>query len=260
MARFINPPGSGGDADIADFLFTNEGDEESSTITISNKDMNFQTLRDEEGTDADINLDSADDIFITANGDDVVIFAQDEVRIDANDNIEIVSGDSLILSGDGGEFLGPSDPENQIATLGDIGIETSYSVQGGTDGTQPTFTGDPLFSASYIRMSSNLVHFQIQVDMDNITSFGTGQYAMTVPFISKYGYKFRDGCLHDIDAGRTYHISGHVYANSNVLELFSTDVSGQNLFDFPFAQGEPITLTTADNFHISGTYIAEDLV
>ena len=104
-------------------------------------------------------------------------------------------------------------------------------------------------------MSSNLVHFQVQVDMDNITNFGTGQYYVTLPFNAKYGYKFRDGCLHDASTGTTYHISGHVYANSNQLQLFSTDVSGNRIYDFPFAQGEPITLATADNFHIAGTYV-----
>jgi hypothetical protein len=135
-------------------------------------------------------------------------------------------------------------------------LEVSYQVQGGTSGTQPTFNGDPLFSASYIK-NGKLVSFQIQVDMNNITSFGTGQYYVTLPFNSKYGYMFREGCLHDFDSGNEYHISGHVYAGLNILQLFTTDLSGQNLYDFPFSSTEPFTLTTADNFHISGTYICE---
>lgn len=260
MARFTGPVSGGGSGDIADFVFTNEGEEASSTITISDKDMIIQTLRDDSETDADINIDSADDIFITANGDDVVIFAQDEVRIDANDGVEISSGDYFQLSTVNGEFIGVVGvAENQIATLGDIGVETSYVVQGGTSGTQPTFDEgtDPLFTANYIKMSSNLVHFEIQVDMDNISGFGTGQYYMTLPFDAKYGYKFRDGCLHDADPVRTYHISGHVNAGSNILELYTTDVSGNRIYDFPFSQGEPITLTRSDNFHIAGTYICE---
>jgi hypothetical protein len=132
--------------------------------------------------------------------------------------------------------------------------ETSYTVEGGTSGTQPTFTGPPLFTASYIRNGS-LVHFQIQVDMDNITNFGTGQYYLKLPFQSKYGYMFRNGCLHDISSDREYHISGHVYANSDVMELFTSDTQGNNLYDFPFTPTEPVTLNVADNFHISGEYI-----
>jgi hypothetical protein len=145
------------------------------------------------------------------------------------------------------------------ASLDDIGVETSYAVEGGTNADQPTFTGEPLFTANYIRMSSNLVHFEIQVDMDNITSFGTGQYYMTLPFNAKYAYQFRDGCLHDFSSLRSYHISGHVNAGSNVMTLSTTDISGQNLYDFEFTSTVPVTLNVADNFHIAGTYIAEDL-
>lgn len=137
-------------------------------------------------------------------------------------------------------------------------FEVEYAVEGGTAETQPTFSGDPLFSAKYIKMSGNLVHFEIQVDMDNITGFGTGQYYVTLPFNAKYAYMFRDGCLHDDDTSREYHISGHVSAGSNILTLSTTDLSGQNLHDFNFTSTEPVTLARTDNFHIAGTYIAED--
>jgi hypothetical protein len=136
-----------------------------------------------------------------------------------------------------------------------IGIETSFVVNGGTLGTQPTFTGDPLFSGTYVK-TGPLVHFQIQVDMNNITNFGTGQYYVELPFPAKYGYMFREGCLHDINTGREYHVSGHVYAGQSQMKLFTTDVSGNRIYDFAFSQGEPITLSTADNFHIAGTYIS----
>jgi hypothetical protein len=138
-----------------------------------------------------------------------------------------------------------------------MGIEQEYQVGGGTAGTQPTFTGDPLFSGHYVILGST-IFFDIQVDFDNITSFGTGQYYLTLPFASKYGVMFRGGCLHDISTSRDYHISGHVFAGSDEMQLFTTDRSGNRIYDFAFEQGEPITLTTADNFHISGTYIVDD--
>jgi hypothetical protein len=172
--------------------------------------------------------------------------------------LSLIGPQGVVLDGDSGEFLNDSSvPTNQIATLGDIGVETSYAVQGGTDGTQPTFTGDPLFSASYVRMSSNLVHFQIQVDMDNITSFGTGQYYMTLPFDAKTNYIFRDGCVHDVSTGKEYHISGHVAAGSNELILFSSAKDGNSVEDVAFTPTVPFALATDDNFHIAGTYIAE---
>ena len=135
-------------------------------------------------------------------------------------------------------------------------VETAFTVLGGTTGTQPTFSGTPLFTGSYVKTGS-LVHFQIQVDMDNITSFGTGQYFVDLPLPAKYGYDFRDACLHDISTGRVYHLSGHVFAGESQLLLNTTTRSGNSVYDEPFTFSDPVTLSTADNFHIAGTYICE---
>ena len=139
----------------------------------------------------------------------------------------------------------------------ELGAETSFTVNGGTAGTQPTFNGSPLFSGSYVK-NGPLVHFQIQVDMDNITSFGTGQYYVDLPFPAKYGYKFREGCLHDISTSRDYAMGGHVYAGQSRVTLGSTDTQSGTVFDIAFDYNSPVTLSTADNFHISGTYIINE--
>jgi hypothetical protein len=65
--------------------------------------------------------------------------------------------------------------------------------------------------------------------------------------------------LHDISTGRDYPIFGHVFAGEVQMLLKSIDSQGNAAFNVPFAQGSPITLATADNFHLSGSYIAEDL-
>lgn len=135
--------------------------------------------------------------------------------------------------------------------------EVPFAVVGGTLGTQPTFDGAPLFSGSYIR-ARNLVHFEVQVDFDNITSFGTGQYFIDLPFPSKYAYQFTAGCLHDVSTGRDYPIYGHVLAGSKRMELQSMDVSGQTVYQVDFTYNHPVALSTADNFHLSGSYIAEE--
>lgn len=147
--------------------------------------------------------------------------------------------------------------QGEQGPAGESGVsgETSFVVNGGTTETPPIFNGDPLFSGSYIRIG-DLVHFQIQVDMDNITNFGSGQYFVELPFNAKYGYQVREGCLHDISTGRQYSIGGHVYANNNQLLLSFTDSNGQ---DAAFDYNSPVTLSTADNFHISGSYIAVSL-
>lgn len=156
---------------------------------------------------------------------------------------------------------GPTGPEGPAGPQGESGVSdvTVFTVQGGViSGTQPTFDGAPLFSGSYIRVG-DLVHFQIQVDMDNITNFGTGQYYLDLPFPAKYGYKFREGCLHDISTTRDYEVGGHVYAGESRIALTSMDTQSSKVFDIPFTYNNPITLTTADNFHISGTYIADPI-
>ncbi len=133
-------------------------------------------------------------------------------------------------------------------------LEDNFVVEGGTlNGSQPTFNGNPLFTGSYVKTGS-LVHFEVQVDMDNITSFGTGQYYVNLPFPARFGYIFRDGCLHHNNT--TFHISGHVYAGSSQLALFSSDKVASGVQDVSFTYNFPVIITTADNFHIAGTYIS----
>jgi hypothetical protein len=133
----------------------------------------------------------------------------------------------------------------------------AFTVAGGSLGTQPTFDGAPLFSGTFVKMGS-LVHFEIQVDFDNITSFGSGQYYVDLPFPAAFAYEFTAGCLHDISASITYPILGHVFAGESQLRLESMDAQGNTTFNVAFAQGSPITLNVADNFHISGTYITSE--
>jgi hypothetical protein len=135
--------------------------------------------------------------------------------------------------------------------LGDLASKSiPFTVGGGTLGTQPTFTGAPLFTGSYTKLG-NLVHFQLDVDMDNITSFGSGQYYITLPFPAEHNYQFSDGCLHDISASDQYSIMGHVVAGSSELRLLSVASNGRHV---PFTHNVPVTLSTADNFHLAGTY------
>lgn len=132
-------------------------------------------------------------------------------------------------------------------------VDTVYAVSGGTTETQPTFSGDPLFTGSYVKLG-DLVHFRVNVSMTNITSFGTGQYYVTLPFDCKYTTFVRDGHLHDASTGKEFSISAHFIAGSNQAMLYSTSSNGH---EDPFTYNAPFTLATADVFHIAGTYIAE---
>jgi hypothetical protein len=167
------------------------------------------------------------------------------------------SGNVVLSPGEGEAFIDDtSNPDNQIATIGDLGSDTTFTVAGGTLGTQPTFTGAPLFTGSYVR-TGPMVHFRIDVDFDNITSFGTGQYYLDLPFPAKYNYEFTAGCLHDISETRDYPMTGHVYAGESRMLLKSLDSQGNSAFAVPFTATTPVTLAVADNFHISGNYIVD---
>jgi hypothetical protein len=108
-----------------------------------------------------------------------------------------------------------------------------------------------MFYGSYI-LQGELVNFRINVEFDNITSFGTGQYFVELPFQSKYGMMFRGGCLHRASNGNQYQISGHVLPGSDTLTLWYTGSNGHDeLFDY----NSPYTLQVADSFHVAGTYI-----
>lgn len=133
------------------------------------------------------------------------------------------------------------------------GVSIVYQPEGGTNGTQPTFSGAPLISGTYTKWG-NMCHFSILVQFTNITNFGTGQYYVDLPFVADFSYQFADGCLHDISANRDYPIFGHVLKNEKRMYLKSIDAQGNSAYNVPFQQGLPITLSTADNFHIAGTY------
>jgi hypothetical protein len=193
-----------------------------------------------------------------APGNTLTVSSNSNVLINAVNDVIIASEtDDIYLSAAGGAYIGvSSSAEDKIATLGDIGEDTSFTVAGGTLGDAPTFDGAPLFTGSYVK-TGPMVHFRIDVDFDNITSFGTGQYYLDLPFPAKYNHEFTAGCLHDISASRDYPMTGHVYAGESRMLLKSLDAAGNSAFAVPFTATTPVTLAVADNFHISGDYIAD---
>lgn len=129
----------------------------------------------------------------------------------------------------------------------------TWTIEGGTlNDPQPTFSSDPMFTGHYT-VIGNLCHFAIDVDMDNITSFGTGQYYMRLPFTSNHNIVVSGGCLHDASSGNQYAVLGHVVENSDIMHLFSISSNGQHV-PFSDSDNSPIKLNPADSFHIAGSF------
>jgi hypothetical protein len=138
-------------------------------------------------------------------------------------------------------------------TIATAPVDTIYFVSGGTSGVQPTFDGQPLFTASYVQ-TGDLIFFRINVAMTNITSFGTGQYYMTLPFNAKYDMIVSSGHLNDNSANDNYQLSGEITAGSNVMWLYYI-ASNSQLAAFDY--NSPKVLDLNDYFHISGSYIKQ---
>ena len=168
----------------------------------------------------------------------------------------IYSPVSVVLNGSNGEFLDDETiPLNQIATIGDIADTvsdvTSYNPV--WSGTGLAFTGTPAVG-SYVKVGS-VVTVQIDVEFDNVSNFGTGQYSLTLPFNSRYHTDVYGGSVHDVDATTDhYSLKGHLATSSSAMTIWSLKSSAQ---DEPFDNNSPMVLTTADKFHMSFTYICE---
>lgn len=132
------------------------------------------------------------------------------------------------------------------------GVNTPYQPSGGTDGTQPVF--DPADIVGSFNRFGNMVHFTIEVDFDNITSFGTGQYYVTLPYPARTSYTFAAGQLFDSSQSKYYLIMGEVDTGSTQLDLYYLGSSGQME---SFTYNSPKALATTDFFNISGTYEIE---
>ena len=208
----------------------------------------------------------ANNLVIIGNQDPTqggIVLGNDKTEQISSDgsNLNLVADNDIILyPGSSYAYLGTPTigGETRIATLGDIEAaqassfaETAYTVNGGSLGTQPTFNGAPLFAGSYTK-TGNLVHFRVNVNMSNITSFGTGQYYVSIPFTSEHDVYVRNGQLRH-SSGDMYSVSGHATAGSNELLLYTTASNGKEV---PFTSSSPVGLNTTCDFHIFGSYFA----
>ena len=157
---------------------------------------------------------------------------------------------------------GPTGAQGEQGIQGPTGpagsaVEATFVVQGGTLGpgaVQPTFDGAPLFIGSYVR-NGPFVAFQVQVNFDNILTFGVGQYYINLPFVSKYAYQFRNGALIDPATGYQWAISGRVFSGSNQMVLWYSAPSGR---DEAFTYRHPHNLDNTNDFYLSGNYIDDE--
>lgn len=138
-------------------------------------------------------------------------------------------------------------------TAGDITTQI-HSYTPVWSGTGLIFTGTPT-TGSYIKIG-NLVTVQIDVNFDNVTNFGTGQYSLTLPFPSLYHTDVYGGSIHKITNQGIdhYSIKGHLIDLSSTFTIWAV---ASNAADEPFNRQAPVNLDTDDKFHMSFFYICQ---
>ena len=114
-------------------------------------------------------------------------------------------------------------------------------------GTGLAFTGTPA-TGYYIKIGK-MIFFTINVSCSNVTNFGTGNYSLTLPFAPDNDYMTNNGGVHK--NSDHYQIGGDMNGGSTTMPLFYLSNNGSNS---PMKYNQPVALTTASYFYISGTY------
>jgi hypothetical protein len=267
---------SGGGTNIT-FYVSESPAEGSDPVTVTSLGVNYKVTSrisvdqddDEEiriyGNQIEVRIDSTEDVRVEAGQDLHLEAVSGQVRIGSTDS-------DIIISASGGEYLtSATDPNNQIATIGDI----QNTVSNGMVRYSPTFaatglafTGSgatyPTYNSYYVK-SGSMVSFVIEVDLTTVTNFGTGQYKLQLPFTPAVGFNHFTGWAWadpdvDPDTG-----TGHTIINADtagvtdVLDLhYLKSAGGANapIREGLFLQGTPVTLTTISKIYVNGTYIA----
>jgi hypothetical protein len=219
----------------------------------------------------------ADGKFYGPGEEGTLILGGELVTQDANMSIRS-NGQSVILNGTLGEFLGSSDAvNNQIATIGDVTTAVGVGGNGEVTRWSPnfqatglTFTGTdttyPTYNSHYVK-NGRMVSFWIAIDLATVTNFGTGQYITALPYAPLTGTMNHFQAWANVDPAVNPDIAGHVVlqadhlANTTALDLhYLKQAGGANspLMEAMFTQDAPATLTTSSKIYINGTYITAE--
>ena len=159
-------------------------------------------------------------------------------------------------------------PQGPAGPAGITGLETWTRYSPTFAATGLSFTGSnetyPTYNSYYVK-AGKLVSFVIEVSMATVTSFGTGQYKLQLPFTPAIGYNHFSGWALIDTAVNPDMTNGHIILNvdhagvTDVLDLhYLKQNGGANtpVIEGLFLQGTPVTLTTSSKIYINGTYIA----
>ena len=140
--------------------------------------------------------------------------------------------------------------EDDISTK--IYSSQNYESDFNSANNNVVYTQSPVTS-SYIRVGK-MVFVTIAVDFSKVTSFGTGQYYVTLPFQATRHSGLAPGMLHENSTTR-HSLQGVVEKESYKMLLYWLDNQSE-LRAFNHTQPHN-AINTDDSFHFEGWYEAE---
>lgn len=186
-------------------------------------------------------------------------------------NVQSYLGLHVSSHSSGGIYVNGTDQNHKVVTFGDLSTVTATSVRWTPNFTATglTFTGSgtshPTYNSYYVKQGQ-LVSFWIAIDCATVTSFGTGQLKVDLPIAPLPGTMNHFSGWVNVDEAVNPDLAGHIIVNADHLPNVQTidlhyikSAGGANsaVMEAQLIQGTPVTLTTATNIYINGTYIAE---
>ena len=211
---------SGTSADIADFVFTTNGN--NSYMTIHNHDMVIRTTRDDD-QDADISLTSADDVWITSNDtleltsitDDVVIITDDggnTWNFKGNGDFELPGNVSRISSGIEGQIV----VDSVNATFYNFYNDSSSAIMDNTGVALP-------INADSMWFINNGVNSATITFADATTIQTTAIYDATSQGTPAIVFAWSSNITKSFEEAFPMTIGGAIYVDNNYVALNSRD-------------------------------------
>lgn len=129
-----------------------------------------------------------------------------------------------------------------------------------------TYTGNPTSTSRYVK-NGHIVSFWIQIDLDSVTNFGTGQLKTELPFMPAPGTMNHFPAWVLVDPTANPDLAGHVVGQADHLvgtkELdlhwyLGATASPKPIMETFLTATSPVILTTATTIYINGTYITEE--
>ena len=156
---------------------------------------------------------------------------------------------------------GPAGPEsNPVA----VRYTSSFTATG------LAFTGSgvtaPGYNSYYVKTGA-LVTFYIEISCATVTNFGTGQYALSLPFLPAQGgnhfqgWVWRDPAI-PADDENHIHLTADTVGVTETLDLHFLVLATPNpkpVVERKLSQGAPgYNLTTVSKLYVNGTYITSE--